>query len=61
VDSWKVMVEHIASAMLNGAQLLNIRGINQRDCENLSIALGRFKQLGKTCNNIMLLLLFGTK
>lgn len=48
-------MEHIASAMINTAQLSDIPGMNQRDSENLSIALRRFKQLGKICNNIILM------
>lgn len=49
----------MATAMLNRVQLPDIPGIDRRDIENMSIALGRFRQLGKT-NNIILLLLFGT-
>jgi hypothetical protein len=60
-NSWRMTVEHIASAMINRACLPDIPGMNQRDSENLSIALGRFKQLGKTRNNIILLVLSGTK
>jgi len=47
VDSWRLMVQHIASAMLNKAQLPDIPGINQTDRNNLSTSLGRFRQLGK--------------
>jgi hypothetical protein len=50
VDSWRVIVQHIATAMLNRAQLPDIPGINQTDKDNLSIALGRFRRLGKTYN-----------
>ncbi|XP_023717780.1 hydroxyproline dehydrogenase isoform X2 [Cryptotermes secundus] len=46
-DSWRVMVQHMASAMLNRVQLPDIPGINHRDIENMSIALGRFRQLGE--------------
>jgi hypothetical protein len=52
VDSWRMMVKHIAFAMLNKAQLPDIPGINQTDRNNLATALGRFRRLGKTYNSI---------
>jgi hypothetical protein len=46
------MVQCLASAMLNKAQLQDIPGLNRRDIENLSIALRRFRELGKTYNSV---------
>lgn len=56
-DSWKVMVEHLASVMMGRTQLPHISGIDKNDSENLFLALGRLKRLGEVATEKQLRLL----